>query len=89
VGTRYGRTRLLGRKTLEGSAACFLTSLAVAAPLLRIGELGLGPIELLVGAAVAALAELACRQAEDDFLMPVAAAAMLTVLLWARAAVGS
>jgi len=88
AGRRWGRHRILGTKTVEGTVAGLLACLVVAAPLLALRRLGFGPAEWLVGAAAASVVELLCQEAEDDFLVPVGAAAAVTASLWIRAAAG-
>jgi dolichol kinase len=70
VGRRFGRVKLLGPKTLEGSAACFVSSAAVGLFLLP------WPLAL-VGAAAATLFELFGTGNVDNATIPVGAAAAM------------
>ncbi|HEY7462031.1 MAG TPA: hypothetical protein VIC59_09175 [Gemmatimonadota bacterium] len=72
VGLRWGRIRLPGGKSLEGSAACFLTCLAIAAPLV-------GWTAATGGALAATLAESLDLPVDDNLLIPPVSGA---VLLW-------
>ncbi len=72
VGRRWGRMRLPGGKSLEGSAACFLTCLAVAVPLV-------GWRAATGGALAATLAESLELPVDDNLLIPPVSGA---VLLW-------
>ncbi len=85
VGVTWGRLRILGGKTLEGTlagaAACFLAGL----PLLSIGGLGLSLPILAVGAAAAALTELLPLPVDDNLSIPLGSGAAMLV---ARALVG-
>ena len=73
VGRRWGRTRLRrGGKSLEGSAACFVVCLLVAAPLV-------GWLAAVGGAAAASLAEALELPLDDNLLIPPLAGA---VVLW-------
>lgn len=70
VGRRFGRVKLLGPKTLEGTAACFVSSAVVGLFLLP------WPIAL-VGAAAATLFELVGTGNVDNATIPVGAAAAM------------
>lgn len=71
-GMRFGKTRIAGKRTLEGSAAGFAAMLPVL--------LALFPVHIaLLAALVAMLAEL--LPVNDNFTIPIAAAITLAVLL--------
>ncbi len=72
VGTRYGVHKLFG-KSMEGSAACFLTCSVVGWVILR----GVG----LVGAAAATLIELVPVPVDDNVRIPLVSGAVMTLLL--------
>ncbi|MBL8953280.1 MAG: hypothetical protein JNK82_21050 [Myxococcaceae bacterium] len=85
IGRRFGRTRLLHGRSLEGSLAFFVAGSAVAFGLLRTfrPELGLG-VALGVAAAgslFGALAELFSLRIDDNLSVPVAAAAGSALVL--------
>jgi dolichol kinase len=82
VGTRFGRHRILGHKSLEGTAACFLGALS--------SMVFISPIAAVVGSAFAALAELVPdlpplarwkRKGllDDNLLIPIFAGAVLVL----------
>lgn len=75
VGRAAGRHRLASGKSLEGSAACFLVSLAGGLWLAR-----LGPGAALAGAAAAAVAELPARPLDDNLRIVLATGAAIS--LW-------
>ncbi len=79
VGRRWGRTRLVARRSLEGSAAFVLLGGAAAAAFLRLYYPGMPPAELLAmagaGALAGAVAELFCGAVDDNLGIPLAAAA--------------
>ncbi len=75
VGRRFGRHRM-GRKSVEGSAACFCTCFAVAA-LAFPERLGAAAGSALVAAVVEALP----LPVDDNWTMPLAAAGALALLL--------
>jgi dolichol kinase len=82
VGVTWGRLRLVGSKTLEGTlagaAACFLAG----APLLAMPRLELTVPLLAIGAAAAALTELIPFPIDDNFTIPLGSgAAMLAARL--------
>lgn len=64
VGIKWGRTKLIRSKSLEGSAACFLSCLAISLPLLP-------PHVALTGAFIATLAELLPLKINDNLLIPI------------------
>ena len=88
VGRRFGRTKLLHGRTLEGSATFVLVGFAAAIAVFRAFHPELGWSVTLAGAAAAALAgaiaEALSRRVDDNFSIPVIAAAaawgVLTVL---------
>ncbi len=90
IGKRYGRHGLYGRKTIEGTAAMFVTSfVSVTAVLLIRGRLCAtsvlsGPaclVTALVTAAVSALTELFTPDGMDTMTCPLAAMAVLIPLV--------
>lgn len=89
VGKRFGKHKIRmkfadGRKTVEGSAAMFLTSsLALAAVLLIRGGLGLGSCLVIAAAAALAttLVEMISRNGYDTVTCPAAAIVVLLPLV--------
>jgi len=90
VGVRWGRTKLPGGKSLEGSGALFLTA-SVVGVLYLLGGQALGtmiPMSLPViaylaigGAVAAAFAEwLPLRGLDDNFVVPVVAGGVITLM---------
>jgi glycerol-3-phosphate acyltransferase PlsY len=71
VGVNYGRMKILGDKTLEGTLAGFAACLVVGAPLLLIRSLGIDATTLAVGAAAAAITELIPFPVDDNFTVPL------------------
>ncbi|MFW6031097.1 MAG: diacylglycerol/polyprenol kinase family protein [Myxococcota bacterium] len=79
IGRRYGRTPLGGGRTAEGSAAFVLAGTFGALAVLLLWHAAL-PVWMAVGVASAgglagAAAELLSRRVDDNFMVPVAAAA--------------
>ena len=79
IGRRWGRTKLVGGRSLEGSLA-FVAAGGIAAALALVvyyPKLGAGPVAAMAGAAAlaGALAELLVRKVDDNFTIPVAAGA--------------
>ncbi|MCD6508160.1 hypothetical protein J7M22_16250 [Candidatus Poribacteria bacterium] len=64
VGIKWGRTKLIRSKSLEGSSACFLSCLVISLPLLP-------PHVALTGAFIATLAELLPLKINDNLLIPI------------------
>ena len=82
VGVTWGRLRLVGSKTLEGTLAGALACFIAGAPLLAIDRLDLGAPILAIGAAAAALTELIPFPIDDNFTIPLGSgAAMLAARL--------
>lgn len=79
IGRRWGRTRLVNRRSLEGSGAFVLVGAAAAAAFLRIYYPAMSPAETLAmagaGALLGAVAELFCSTVDDNLAVPLAAAA--------------
>ena len=84
VGRRWGRVRLIGRRTLEGSLAFTLSATLASLALLRLAHPDVeGPL-LVAGAAggAAALAELLSgRWLDDNLTVPLVAVAAASVAL--------
>ena len=78
IGTRWGRTPLLGKSlegTLAGLAACLLVG-----PLALLAGPGLTPIALAAGALAATLAELLPWPVDDNLVIAIAAGAVMTAV---------
>ena len=74
VGKMWGKTKLLGRKSLEGSAACFIVCAAVAL-------VKLSPTIAIVGALVATLVELIPFPIDDNLTVPLISGAVMHLLM--------
>jgi dolichol kinase len=74
VGKRFGKHKLIGEKTIEGSLACLLTCFL-------IGLLFLNWQVALVGALLATAIEIIPWPLSDNFCMPLISAALLTLLV--------
>lgn len=78
VGRRFGRIRLMHGRSLEGTAAFFVSSmLVVFALFVTLHGLGVGQALLLAAAAglAGAIAELVSLRVDDNFSIPLSAAA--------------
>ena len=69
VGKTYGRHRLLGNKTIEGSAAFFLSAFFFG--LIVMAMTGIDLKLMLIGAAAATLTELVTQKIDDNLVIPV------------------
>src|SRR5262245_64706168 len=85
VGTRWGRTPLLG-KSLEGTLGGLLACLLVAAPL-SFTQMGPRFLVILVGAMAATLFELLPLPVDDNFSIPLGAGVAMTLLKAAGGAI--
>lgn len=75
AGTRWGRTRLLG-KSLEGTVSGFLAGLFVTLALPLIG-ISLAPAVAVAGALAASVCELLPLAVDDNFSVPLGAGAAM------------
>ncbi len=76
VGRRWGRHRLVNERSVEGTLAMIVASLAVGVPLLVVAhEISLGPAFAISGGAavLGAVAELYSRKIDDNLSVPVMA----------------
>ena len=74
VGKKWGRTKLLGKKSLEGSAACFIVCTAIAL-------VKLNPVIAIVGALVATIVELIPFPIDDNLTVPLISGAVMHFLM--------
>ena len=74
VGKKWGRTKLLGPKSLEGSAACFIVCVAIAL-------VKLNPTMAIIGALVATLVELIPFPIDDNLTVPLISGAVMHFLM--------
>ncbi len=90
VGTRWGRIKLIGKKSLEGSAACFVVCSAIALfwlnPIIGLTEtfaLGLtGTFVIgLTGAFVATLVELLPLRIDDNLTVPLISGTVMQLMI--------
>ncbi len=77
VGRRWGRTRLIGNKSLEGSAACFIVCTAIT--LLWLKQLN--PVVGITGAFVATLVELLPFRIDDNLTVPLISGAVMQLMI--------
>ena len=78
IGTRWGRTPLVG-KSLEGTIGGLCACLLVAAPLIA-APLGLSVWVIVAGALAATLFELLPLPVDDNFSIPLGAGAVMTLM---------
>ena len=84
VGKRWGRTKLIGNKSLEGSAACFgvcsLITLFLINPI--VGTTGaINPIVCITGAFFATLTELLPLRIDDNLTVPLISGAIMQLMI--------
>lgn len=86
-GTKFGTTKIYRKKTLEGCGGFFLVSfLGMACYLYLLNALTPSNIALLstTGAFTGAVAELYCSVIDDNLLVPVATASVVTIVMQVR-----
>lgn len=74
VGRMWGRTRLLGSKSLEGSAACFIVCAVIALVKLH-------PVIAIIGALVATIVEMLPVPIDDNLTVPLVSGAVMHFLM--------
>lgn len=84
VGTRYGKDRLIGSKTLQGTLAAFVVCVLITIGYCVVFQLMVDRLSLvaLLGGLIGALSELIpVANLDDNFIFPVLSSALLTVVL--------
>ncbi len=76
VGSKWGRTKLIGNKSLEGSAACFIICTAIT-----LFWRNPNPIVGLTGAFVATLVELLPLRINDNLTMPLISGTVMQIMI--------
>jgi glycerol-3-phosphate acyltransferase PlsY len=79
VGERYGRTKLVGPKSLEGTLA-FIAAAAAAGFLLGLAGIGLGSGLIVAGAITAAAVELLPLPLNDNLTVPLASGGAMELI---------
>ena len=74
VGKKWGKTKLLGKKSLEGSAACFVVCVLIAL-------VKLNPLIAVIGALVATIVELIPVPIDDNLTVPLVSGAVMHFLM--------
>ena len=74
VGKAWGRIKLIGNKSLEGSAACFVVCALISL-------FWLNPIIGIIGAFVATLAELLPLRIDDNLTVPIISGAVMQLMV--------
>lgn len=74
VGKKWGKTKLLGTKSLEGSAACFVVCAAIAL-------IKLHPVIGIIGAFVATVVEMLPFPIDDNLTVPLVSGAVMHFLM--------
>ena len=74
VGKKWGRTKLIGAKSLEGSAACFVVCVAIALVKLH-------PVIGIIGALVATIVEMLPFPVDDNLTVPLVSGAVMYFLM--------
>jgi dolichol kinase len=79
VGERYGKTKIAGEKSLEGTLA-FITAAAASGFLLQVAGIDLPPGLIMAGAVVATAAELIPLPVNDNLAIPLASGGVMELI---------
>ncbi len=74
VGKRWGQTKLIGNKSLEGSAACFVVCLLITL-------FSINPIVGIAGAFFATVTELLPLRIDDNLTVPLISGAVMQLMV--------
>ena len=74
VGRMWGKTKLIGKKSLEGSAACFIVCAIIAL-------VKLNPVIGIIGALVATIVEMLPFPVDDNLTVPLVSGAVMHFLM--------
>lgn len=74
IGKRWGRTKLIGNKSLEGSAACFIVCLFITL-------YWINPIVGITGAFIATLTELLPLRIDDNLTVPLISGGVMQLMV--------
>ena len=74
VGKKWGKTKLIGAKSLEGSAACFVVCAVIALVKLH-------PVIGIIGALVATIVEMLPFPVDDNLTVPLVSGAVMYFLM--------
>lgn len=84
VGKRWGRTKLIGKKSLEGSAACFVVCSLITLLLINpiVGNTdAINPIVCIMGAFIATLTELLPLRIDDNLTVPLISGVIMQLMI--------
>jgi dolichol kinase len=80
VGERYGRTKIMGVKSVEGTVAFVLTALAAGFALALVG-ITVAPVLIVAGALIAAGVELLPLPINDNLMIPLVSGGAMELLV--------
>jgi dolichol kinase len=79
IGESWGRHKLIGKKTLEGTSAFFVSSVAIGL-VFQYVVLDISVMVIIVGALCAAVIELLPLPLNDNLIIPLLSAAIMTAI---------
>lgn len=80
VGIKWGRIKLIGKKSLEGSAACFLVCTSISLIWLN-PNVGINPIVGITGAFVATVVELLPLRIDDNLTVSIISGVVMHLMM--------
>jgi dolichol kinase len=78
-GLRFGRTKIMGNRSLEGSLAFFITCLMVGI-IMHFTKVSLSWLVIILGALAATLAELLSLSLDDNFTIALFSGIIMTIV---------
>ena len=81
IGTRFGRTKILPNKSLEGSLACFAVCLVIGLFIARLFPEHLTPQIVTIGAFTATIVEMLPLGIDDNLTIPLISGLVMQILI--------
>jgi dolichol kinase len=82
IGKRFGHTKILGGKSLEGSLACFVVCFAIGLFVAWLFPANLTPQIIIIGALTATIVELLSLRIDDNLTIPLISGLVMQILIY-------